>query len=150
MPRSTPEQITARPVVDPSRGSGVGLTVQASQPRSRGAMWGVASALQGLQGDVNQQLRADASERKEADAKAAHDKKIQDEKDGKAAADQAAVTGTAPDLQGASDDLRKSYEQVDGANAVNSFENDIAPDLARLEPGADIDKWLQTKVNGWL
>lgn len=150
MPRSTPEQITARPVVDPSRGSGVGLTVQASQPRSRGAMWGVASALQGLQGDVNQQLRADASDRKEANARAAREQKIQDEKDGKAKADEAAVTGIAPDLQGASDDLRKSYQQVDGANAVNSFENDIAPDLARLEPGEDIDKWLQTKVNDWL
>lgn len=152
MPRTTPEQITARQVVDPSRTSGVGLTVQASQTRTRGAMWGVADALQGLQGDVNQQLRADAAQRKQDDEKAARDKKVQDQKDGKAAADEASVTGIRDDkfLETASDDARRSYQQVDGANAVNSFENDIAPELARLEPGEDIDQWMQTKVNGWL
>lgn len=152
MPRSTPEQITARQVVDPSRSSGVGLTVQASPTRSRGAMWGIADALQGIQGDVNQQLRSNAAQRKQDDEKAAREQKIKDQKDGEAAADEASVTGVRDDtfLETASDDARRSYQQVDGANAVNSFENDIAPELARLEPGEDIDQWMQTKVNGWL
>lgn len=149
MPRSAQEQIAKRQVINSSQSANVPLQVTAGLGQVSGAgaaMWGVASALRGLAGagvGIAKEEQHRAKVQQVAQAK-------QDFADGKAAAQERAVTGQAPDLEGMSQTYVQAYQQTDGLRLADDFGNQLQPELAKLEPGADVNKFIQDKANQFL
>jgi hypothetical protein len=145
MPRTTTTPITPRQPIDSSRSANVALPVVASQGDVAGygsAMFGVARALNGLAGSVG-----DVAEiRRRAAARQKEEQDRYDAEQGKEAAAKRAVTGEVPDLQGFSDAYVQSYQQTDGLRTAGEFENQLLPKLSRLEPGQDVDKFIQDEA----
>ena len=139
MPRVDHLRITSRQPIDSSKSANIPLEVRASQDDVRGAgsaMWGVADALNGL-------ARAGTYIARERQ----NQKDKQDTTDGTAAAAQRAVTGESPSLEGMSKAYVRAYQQTDGLRLADDFGKSIAPELAKLEPGADVDRFIQDKAS---
>lgn len=148
MPRFDAQRITPRQAVDSSQSANIALPVQASLDSVRGqgsAMFAMSRALSSMSGNLADTAAANNARK----AKAQHD---QDKKDGAAKAAEKDVTGADQSdwLQTASETARASYEETDGINAVNRFEQSIQPELARLEPGSDIDGFIQQHVEKYI
>lgn len=149
MPRAAKEQIAPRQVINSSQSANVPLQVTANLGAAAGtgaAMWGMASALRGLAGagiGISKEEQRRARIQQMAQAK-------QDAADGKAAAQERAVTGQAPDLVGMSQEYVQSYQQTDGLRLADDFGNTLAPEIAKLEPGTNIDQFIQDKANQYV
>jgi hypothetical protein len=107
-------------------------------------MYALSRALSGMSNQTTDILDYAARQKKQNDAALA----AQSAKEGKAKADEAAVTGTVDHdwLATANQFQRQAYEETDGLNAANRFEQQFQPELAKLEPGADIDQVMQQHV----
>ena len=140
MPRFEEQKITPRQAVDSSQSANIALPVQADLASVSGqgsTMFAVARALNGA-AQTTSKLGAQFREKRDTE----------DKKEGTARAAEKAVTGDAQTewLEAASDTARESFEETDGITAVSRFQQDTLPELARLEPGADIDGFLRERV----
>jgi len=152
MPRYDITRIDQRPPVDSSQSANVPLQVRASiDSAGRGGIgWSVAHALNRVAGEmVDTQSRT-------ADRQRARDEQAQlekDKKDGQAAAAEAAVTGvqkTANELEAHGKVYTQAYQESDGVRHRYQFEQSIKPELARLEPGSDINDFIQSKAQDYV
>jgi len=145
MPRNDAQRITPRQAVDSSQSANPALAVQANLQAASGSgstMFAVAKALNGASnvvGDMGVQKA------RQKNAKAAAKKEDEDKRLGEAKAAEHAVTGVDQTawLDQASKVARDSYMETDGINAVDKFHSSIQADLAKMEPGADIDGFIR-------
>ena len=144
MPRYEAQRVTPRQAVDSSQSANVATPVQADLNAVKGqgsGMFAVGAALNNISTLVSQQGQQDAQGRAEKQRQQA----ATDKKTGDAHAAEKAVTGADQTewLKTASAGAVAHYQETDGINASYRFEESIQPDLVRLEPGADIDAFLQ-------
>jgi hypothetical protein len=148
MPRNDARRVTQRQQIDSSQSANVALPMQASLngiTQSGAAMFALGRALSGMGDQMGQQAQQDAralAEKNTKDSKTA----------GAAKAAEKNVTGVEPAdwLSNANQIERESYQETDGINAVGRFEQSIQPELARLEPGANIDEFVQQHAEKFL
>lgn len=151
MPRDVTTRIDPRVATDVPQTASVPLQVQAQLPRNPGTSpaWALASSLQGFASTY-----ADVQATKDATAEKARIQKAkEDEQLGKQAADKQAVTGEAPSLEGMSQEFTAAYRQTDGLRLADEFGNQLAPQLAQLEPGKtqdEINQFIQGKAKDYL
>ncbi|GAA0687706.1 hypothetical protein ISN75_14155 [Dyella marensis] len=148
MPRNDTTRIDPRQTIDSSQSANVPLQVRANvDSAGRGGMgWAVAHALNRVAGEMaDTQSRAGERQRiRDEEAK-----NTQDKKDGQAAAAETAVTGvqkTADELEAHGKVFTQAYQESDGLRHRYQFEQDLKPELARLEPGTDINEYIQSKA----
>ncbi|WP_049624017.1 hypothetical protein, partial [Frateuria defendens] len=154
MPRTTPLRIDGAPVINSSQSSNIPLQPsQLGNPLSAGStLRGVAAALNGIGSETLEiarqgRLRRLQEQKEQEQAQQKQDE--QDASDGKAAAEERAVTGKVPDLVSMSDTARRSYQQVDGVRVAGDFETQLMPKLAKLEPGEDVDGFIRNEATSY-
>jgi hypothetical protein len=148
MPRYETTRIDQRQTIDSSQSANVPLQVRASLDSvGRGGLgWAVAHVLNRVAGDMADSQARVAERQRIRDEQA---KNEQDKKDGQAAAAEAAVTGvqkTAAELAAHGKVFTQAYQESDGLRHRYQFEQDLKPELARLEPGSDINDFIQSKA----
>jgi hypothetical protein len=146
MPRFEAQRITPKQAVDSSQSANVNLPVQANLASASGAgaaMFAMGKALNGISNAVGD-IGMDEARRK--NAKAAAKKEDDEKRSGEAKAAEHDVTGVDQTewLSGASQLAKDSYMETDGINAVDKFQSHIQGDLAKMEPGSDIDGYIKT------
>lgn len=141
MPRFEAQRITPRQAVDSSQSANVGLAVQANLQAASGAGSAMSALSRALNGIATNVGEADAQGARKAQAK----KEDEDKRAGQAKAAEHDVTGVDQNewLKGASQIARDSYMETDGINAVDKYQSHIQEDLAKMEPGQDIDGFIK-------
>ena len=143
MPREQQNRITPRVPTDTSSGQSVPLQVQATLPQRNSAAFSLASALysgfEAYRAGREADYRVASIEKDKADRLASQK--------GKDAAAEQAVTGVAPDekemLNTYGQHAVDAYHESDGLRISSDFVNQLRPKLAKLDPGADVDKFIQ-------
>ena len=152
MPRFEAQRITPKQAVDSSQSANINLPVQANLEAASGAgsaMFVMGRALNGISNAVGE---SGVQEGRQKLAKAQAKKEADDKRTGEAKAAEHDVTGADQTawLDQASQMARDSYMETDGINAVDKYQSSIQADLAKMEPGSDIDGFIKDSAEKFI